>query len=272
MDSADESTVIPTIATTTITTASTTTEAFADSNISTDAVNMETPADDTMDEPTPMSITMADIAPQKLESKPLPTVVTEPKALVWCKAFSFPWWPSQVMPEEMVPLALKKVPRPSNSLPVFFFGTHDYIWSKISNLKPYAEHFEEYNTAAGKAKPPKGFREALNEAAQPDDVLDLFFPPVSEEELKQQQLEELSDDDEEEEAEVDVKPKKKSLKRKSAVTAEPSPKKARTLAAKKEKKTANATDTSSLTKKPKPSRKSEIVVLQVPSNAGMFYS
>ncbi|KAI8842109.1 hypothetical protein BC829DRAFT_305208 [Chytridium lagenaria] len=95
--------------------------------------------------------------------------------LVWGKVKGSAWWPGRVsyttvgvltrpkvaerenLPEEV---ALSKSSRSTKTIPIYFFGTHNYCWLGRDHLKSFHENFELFSTK----NKTKSFILALKEA------------------------------------------------------------------------------------------------------------
>ncbi|KAF9978357.1 hypothetical protein BGZ73_002740 [Actinomortierella ambigua] len=133
------------------------------------------------------------------ENNPYPVGTT-----VFAKLKGYPWWPARIEADEKLPDIVKsKRPKQRPIWPVFFYGSYDYGWFGLSELKEFDPVVAE--------KSRKGHRQgsalevALREALNPRLLEEVFAANAQ-------------DDDEEEEdySEEEVKPKKKATKAKKA--------------------------------------------------------
>ncbi|CAA7055283.1 unnamed protein product [Microthlaspi erraticum] len=80
---------------------------------------------------------------------------------VWGKIKNHPWWPGQIYdPSDASDLALKK--KQKGKLLVAYFGDGTFAWCGPSQLKPFAESFNECSTASNS----KSFVVAVKEAVE----------------------------------------------------------------------------------------------------------
>ena len=47
---------------------------------------------------------------------------------------SLRWWPGQICHPAIVPLNILDLPHDVGEFPVYFFGTHDYLWTHRGRL------------------------------------------------------------------------------------------------------------------------------------------
>lgn len=64
----------------------------------------------------------------------------------------------------------------AQSVPVLFFGTRDYSWVNLADIRPFDEHVKDFGEKGPKTKP---FRAAFAESLTPE-VLDEYLYNVAE--------------------------------------------------------------------------------------------
>ncbi|KAG0234630.1 hypothetical protein BGW42_006381 [Actinomortierella wolfii] len=130
------------------------------------------------------------------ENNPYPVGTT-----VFAKLKGYPWWPARIEADEDLPEIVKsKRPKQRPIWPVFFYGSCDYGWFGLSELKEFDPVVAE--------KSRKGHRQgsalevALRQALNPRLLEEALAAAHAQDE----------DEDEEEYSEEEVKPKKKATK------------------------------------------------------------
>ena len=79
--------------------------------------------------------------------------------VVWAKMMSYPWWPAQVQKPSQDQMRLR---HSSSDHFVVFYGSADYTWLPMSDLKPFRVNTPDYARLAGSKN--KGLQRAIDEA------------------------------------------------------------------------------------------------------------
>lgn len=83
--------------------------------------------------------------------------------IIWIKLGRYRWWPGKIVSPNLIPDNIMKLNRKEGYFPVYFFGTHDYIWSHRGRVFLFDE--EDCQRGVSKsALANKKFRIAVREA------------------------------------------------------------------------------------------------------------
>ena len=72
----------------------------------------------------------------------------KPYTLVWAKVPGFPYWPGVIIPKELYPISMG--PGTDKQLGVVFYGSMDYSWVRIDQLRDFDSNFVNYGTTKRK--------------------------------------------------------------------------------------------------------------------------